>query len=143
MCLILSVELLPMPKNEAEFFAEQVSSSSVKLYFQGTTSFLGGGDARFNISKTGEGCACGMLTDDADWNAEFWDFDSALLQPTADVLAKINERVPDGFIVQALWAGDKPEETLKLSFEELQNLVLKNQIKTKTRYEVENQQANY
>ena len=63
-----------MSKKEAELFAEQVSSSSVKLYFQGTTSFFGGGDARFNISKTGEGCACGMLTDEADWNAEFLGF---------------------------------------------------------------------
>ena len=132
-----------MPKKEAEIFAEQVSLSAVKLYFQGTTSFFGRGNARFNISKTGEGCACGMLTDNADWNTEFWDFESVWLQPAADVLAKINERVPNGFIVQALWAGDKPEETIKLSFEELHSLVLKNQIKTKTKYVVENRQANY
>ena len=137
MCLILSVELSQMPKKEAELFAEQIPSLSVQLYFQGTTSFFGRGNVRFNISETGQGCACSMLTDDADWNAEFWDFQPSLLPQTANLLAHINERAPNGFIVEALWAGDKPEETLTVSIDELRDLVLKNQIKTKAKYLVE------
>ncbi len=131
-----------MPKKEAELFAAQTLSSSVELYFQGTTSFFGRGNARFNISEVGEGCACSMLTDDADWNAEFWDFQPSVLPPTANLLANINERVPNGFIVEALWAGDKPEETLTVSIDELKDLVLKNQIKTKAKYVVENNATN-
>lgn len=142
MCLILSVELLQMPKKEAELFAEQIPSSSVELYFQGTTSFFGRGNARFNISETGQGCACSMLTDNADWNDEFWDFQPSVLLPTANLLAHINERVPNGFIVEALWAGDKLEETLTVSFDELKDLVLQNQIKTKAKYVVENNATN-
>lgn len=142
MCLILSVELSQMPKKEAELFAAQTLSSSVELYFQGTTSFFGRDNARFNISEAGQGCACSMLTDDADCNFEFWDFQPSLLPPTASLLANINERVPNGFIVEALWAGDKPEETLTVSIDELKDLVLKNQIKTKAKYVVENNATN-
>ena len=131
-----------MPKKEAELFAAQIPSSEVQLYFQGTTSFFGRGNTRFNISEIGQGCACSMLTDNADWNDEFWDFQISLLPPTAKLLADICERVPNGFTVEALWAGDKPEETLTVSLAELSNLVLKNQIKTKAKYVVENNAAS-
>jgi hypothetical protein len=138
----MSVEISQMPKKEAESFAKQFPSLAVELYFQGTTSFFGRGNARFNISETGEGCACSMLTDDADWNAEFWDLQSALLPHTANLLSLLNERVPNGFIFEALWADDRPTETLTVSFDELRNLVLKNQIKTKAKYVVENNVSN-
>ena len=138
----MSVEISQMPKKEAELFAERFPSSAVELYFQDTKSFFGRRNARFNISETGEGCACSMLTDDADWNAEFWDLQSALLPHTANLLSLINECVPSGFVFEALWAGDKPAETLTVSFDELRDSVLKNQIKTKAKYVVENNASN-
>ena len=138
----MSAEISQMPKKDAECFDEQFPSSAVELYFQGTTSFFGRGNARFNISEANEGCACSMLTDDADWNAEFWDLQPALLPHTANLLSLINERVLDGFIFEALWAGDRPAETLTVSFDELKDSVLKNQIKTKAKYVVENNASN-
>ena len=138
----MSVEISQMPKKDAETFAKQFFPSAVELYFQGTTSFFGRGNARFNISEAGEGCACSMLTDNADWNDEFWDLQPAVLPHTANLLCLINERVPNGFIFEALWAGDAPSETLQVSFAELQSLVLKNQIKTKAKYVVENKASN-
>ena len=139
----MSVEIPQMPKKEAESFAKQFPSAAVELYFQGTTSFFGRGNARFNISETGERCACGMLTDYADWNAEFWDLQPALLPHTANLLSLLSERVPNGFIFEALWAGDKPAETLTVSFDELRDLVLKNQIRTKANYVVKNNEPTY
>ncbi|MBP6002197.1 MAG: hypothetical protein KA746_02070 [Pyrinomonadaceae bacterium] len=131
-----------MAKRDAESFFKQFPRLAVELNFQGMTSLFRQGNARFNISEAGEGCACSMLTDKADWNAEFWDLEPTLLLDTANLLFLVNNSVPNGFTFEALWAGDKPVETLRVSIGELINLVQKNQIKTKAKYVVENQVAN-
>ena len=126
-----------MSKSEANLFAAQIPASEVQLYYQGTTSLFGRGNALFNISEDGKGCACSMLTDDADWNAEFWNFEPSVLAPTANLLANIHQRMPNDFSVEAIWAGDKPDETLTVSIDKLKNLVTKNQVNTKAKYIVE------
>ena len=135
MCLTISLELPMMPKQEAERLATQRSSTDkLEIHFEGTASFFGRGNPRLSIYEAGEGCACSMLTDDADWNAPAWDIQPKLLLPLANSLAYISERAVNGFILEALWAGDKPEKNLELSPAELLSVVRENRVGTKTRY---------
>jgi hypothetical protein len=135
MCLTISLELPMMARQEAERLASQRSSSEkLEIHFEGTASFFGRGNPLLSISEAGEGCACSMLTDEADWNAPAWDIQSTLLLPLADSLAYISERAANGLILEALWAGDKPEKNLELSPDELLSIVRENRVGTKTRY---------
>ncbi len=124
-----------LPKDEAEHIASRRGSDGMlEIHFEGTASPFGRGNPRLSISEAGEGCACSMLTDGADWNAPTWDIQPALLPHLADTLGFISERVPNGFILEALWAGDKPGRNLELSLDELLNIVRENQVGTGTRY---------
>jgi len=123
-----------MSKNEAEHIVEQYITAKLDIRFNGTTSFFGRGNPRLSISDVGEGCACSMLTDEADWNALTWDIQPELLGNLALTLLFISERAPNGYIFEALWAGDKPEKNLEVSLNELLDIVQKNQIGTKARY---------
>ena len=124
-----------MPKDEAERLASHGGSSgNVDVHFEGTASFFGRGNPRLSISEAGEGCACSMLTDEADWNAPTWDIQPALLPHLANTFAFISEQAPNGFILEALWAGDKPERILELPLDELLDIVRSNRIGTKARY---------
>jgi hypothetical protein len=135
MCLTISVELPMMPKQEVVRLASQGSSSEgLEIHFEGTVSFFGRGNRRLTISEAGEGCACSMLTDDADWNAPTWDIQPTLLMPLTNSLAYISERAANGLILEALWAGDEPEKNLELSSGELLSTVRENRVGTKTRY---------
>lgn len=124
-----------MPKQEAESLASQRGTSEkLEIQFEGTASFFGRGNPRLSISEAGEGCACSMLTDDADWNAPAWDIQPTLLPHLANSLAFISERASQGFIFEALWAGDRPEKNLEVSPDELLSIVQENRVGTKTRY---------
>lgn len=124
-----------MPKQEAESLASQRGTSEkLEIHFEGTASFFGRGNPRLSISEAGEGCACSMLTDDADWNAPAWDIQPTLLPHLANSLALISDRASEGFTFEALWAGDKPEKYLEVSPNELLSIVRENRVGTKTRY---------
>jgi len=124
-----------MPKQEAERLASQRGSSEkLEIHFEGTASFFGRGTPRLSISEAGEGCACSMLTAEADWNAPAWDIQPTLLLPLANSLAFISERAARGLILEALWVRDKPEKNLEVSPDELLRIVRENRVGTKTRY---------
>ena len=74
------------------------------------------------------------LTDDADWNAEFWDFDAEYLQAYSKKLERMFSLSANGIEFQALWVGDKPTTTRNLSLEEFLEAVRNNKIGTKTKY---------
>jgi hypothetical protein len=74
------------------------------------------------------------LTDDADWNAEYWDFDAEFLQAYSKKLERMFSLSANGIEFQALWVGDKPTKTLNLSLEEFLETVRNNKIGTKTKY---------
>jgi hypothetical protein len=77
-----------------------------------------------------------QLTDDADWNADFWDFDAEHLQTYSKQLERMFALSAKGIEFQALWVGDKPTKTLNLSLEEFLEIVRNNRIGTKTKYVV-------
>jgi len=75
-----------------------------------------------------------LLTDDADWDAEYWDFYPEQLLEYSKVLSEIIKASSKGITFQALWAGEKATEVIELSEKELLNLVKSNKIKTTAKY---------
>jgi hypothetical protein len=60
---------------------------------------------RAKISEEG-GCACSLLSDDADWNAETWSMRPDVLDRLGMTLQILAMQGPPGVIVEALWVGD-------------------------------------
>jgi hypothetical protein len=124
-----------MTKHDAESLAaEQRASSKLELHYEGTTEAFGRGNSRFSIFEVGEGCACSMLTDNADWNAATWEFQPMLLCDLASTFAFISERAPNGFAVEAVWIGDRVKESLEVSLDEFLEVVRRNTVATKAKY---------
>lgn len=136
MCLTISIQLPTVSKQIAKGLeGGNGSVDQLDIRFDGTASLFGRGDPRLSISEAGGGgCACSMLTEQADWNAPAWDVRPELLQPLANTLAFISERAPAGFVLEALWAGDNPEKSVEISIDDLLDLVRENRMGTKTRY---------
>jgi len=133
MCLTLSVEV-SQQRHEAALIASRYNSINLDINLAGTTSSLGRGISRFSIAEKDEGCACSMLTDNADWNAPTWDIRVEVLPDLALALLFISELASGSFNCQAIWSGEKPVRDVKVSLNELLALVQKNQIGTRTRY---------
>jgi hypothetical protein len=57
-----------------------------------------------------------------------------VLPDLALALLFISELASDGYIFEALWAGDKAEKQVEVSLDEILEIVQRNQIGTKTRY---------
>ena len=123
-----------MKKDEAEVIVSRYHSPNLDLQLDGTTSFFGRGNARLSISEKDGGCACSILTDDADWNAHTWDLRLDLLPDLARALSFFSECSSGGYTFEALWVGDKPEKNVDVSTDEMLQIVQRNQIGPKTRY---------
>jgi len=74
------------------------------------------------------------LTEQADWNAEYWDFDPDYLKEYSQKMEKIISQSKEGIEFQALWVGERPNKFLELSSNEFLDIVRKNKIGTSTRY---------
>ena len=136
MCLTISIQLRGIGTNEAELVADQMVSKKLELQLQESASLFAHRAPIFSLSEVGEGCACSMLTDNADWNAPTWEFQATLLADLAGSLAELCKRAPNGLILEALWAGDKPKEILEVSCNHLIDIVRSNSISTAARYTV-------
>lgn len=91
--------------------------------------------ARVVVSETG-GCACSLLSDDADWGADTWAMRPEFLEPLARTLEFLAEAGPDTLAVEALWIGEAPRETVRVTSEELVALARSSGLGTRTRYEI-------
>jgi len=91
------------------------------------------GDAEALVSEKG-GCACSLLAEDADWDAEVWAMRPPMLGPLARTLSALAEQGPKGMIVEALWRGEKATREQKVTPKELGALALKSRLGTRTRY---------
>lgn len=87
------------------------------------------------VSETG-GCACSLLADDAEWDAEFWSIRPENLEPLVRTLAAVATSELDEFTVEALWIGEQAAVERRISFEELLVLVRVGRLGTRTRYVV-------
>jgi hypothetical protein len=78
-----------------------------------------------------------LLSEDADWNAEFWSMRPEIRQPLARALEVLTTEGPAQIAVQALWVGDSPREEVHLSAQELVALAAAGRLGTRRRYLVE------
>ena len=134
MCLVISVELFGVPKRDPQLFTAQQRANTIDLRFEGMTGLFSRGNPRLSLSEKGEGCACSMLTDDADWNAATWDMRGDVVVAVADTLMTIPRR--NGFAFEALWIGDRPKTDQRVSIDDLANRVRANRVGNKVRYVV-------
>ena len=74
------------------------------------------------------------LTEKADWDAEFWDFEIDYLQNFSEILEKLYQASRNGFVFQALWVGDEPVNVVEISIDEFIDIVRRNRIGTKSQY---------
>lgn len=77
------------------------------------------------------------LTDQADWDAEYWDFDSEYLQDYAKLLEDLFSKSKNGIKFQAMWVGEHPNKFVEVSIEAFLEIVRSNKIGTSTRYIME------
>jgi hypothetical protein len=94
------------------------------------------GPVRATITEDG-GCACGMLGDDADWNAETWAMRPDIIEPLAQTLEELVRLGPRRITVAALWAGDRPQQEFKVTPADLMLIIRTTGLGTKRRYVVE------
>ena len=135
MCLELTVRVPAAARAELEAAVHEVSPGDlrVELAHAPRWPWARHGDAEAVVSENG-GCACSMLTDQADWDADAWAMRPEVLEPLARTLSTLAERGPEGMTVEALWAGEKPAREQRVTIRELADLARASQLGTHTRY---------
>jgi len=90
---------------------------------------------RATISENG-GCACSLLSDEADWNAECWAMRPEILEPLARTLQILIDEGPPHLTVAAAWLVKESRQTVKVTAAELVALAQSSRLGTRTNYEV-------
>jgi hypothetical protein len=85
------------------------------------------------IEKHGQG-PHGLLTDNADPDALFWDIHPELLPEIAHLLILLRQNTKSGFLFRAYWAGDRSLEQVEISIDDLVKVIEAGKIGTKTKY---------
>jgi len=96
--------------------------------------------ARAVISEEG-GCACSLLSDEADWNADAWAMRPEVLEQLARTLQILVEEGPPNLSVEALWVGEAPREIVQVTAAKLVTLARSSGLGTRTRYELSGHDA--
>ena len=86
-----------------------------------------------SVEKRGEGPQ-GLLTDNADPDAEIWDIQPDLLPDLAKLMRIVRENTKSGFILEAYWVGEGSSEHIKISVDELTKIIQEGRISTKANF---------
>jgi hypothetical protein len=134
MCLIMTVRLAERDVPRARDIAAATTSADIEVgalrrFFRRTTGEL-------NICEPGQGCACSMLHEDADWDASAWLMRPEVLPRLASTLANVREHSSEPFTFETLWVGDDVYYERRMSLDELRAIVESGQIGNHTRYTV-------
>ena len=137
MCLLVEAVCSASDREALEAAAIAASSAGlhVDLDHRSRRPWAQNSPARALISEEG-GCSCSLLSDDADWNAETWSMRPDVLDRLALTLELLAMQGPDGLVVQALWVGDEPKNTVSVSPRELADVARLGKLGTRTRYAV-------
>ena len=137
MCLSLKIRV---PASERSALEAAVSKADlvgvrVELLHRPIWTWARQRDAEASVSEKG-GCACSLLADDADWDADAWAMRPEILEPLARTLVAVAESGPDGMVVEALWQGETAEREQSVTPTELAALARSSKLGTHTRYRV-------
>jgi hypothetical protein len=92
-------------------------------------------EAEALVSERG-GCACSLLSEDADWGAKTWAMRPEVLEPLARALTRLAEQGPEGMTVVAQWEREKALREERVTPRELGAVALSSRLGTRTRYVV-------
>jgi len=74
------------------------------------------------------------LTDDADWNDEYWSFNQNCINNFNQLLLKTYEESTKGIKLQAIWAGDSVKIHIEVTINELIQTFETNKLSTSAEY---------
>jgi len=86
-----------------------------------------------SVEKRGQGSA-GLLTDNADPDAEFWDMQPDLLPDLEKLLKIVRENTKSCFVLEVYWFGEGSSERIKISVDELAQIIEEGRISTKANF---------
>src|SRR3954469_20940808 len=95
MCLMLIGTADPEERDRLEQAAREASALGLKVTVEHPpkSPWAREAAARATISERG-GCACSLLSDDADWNAKFWAMRPEVLNRLAQTFQSLVEEGP-------------------------------------------------
>ena len=137
MCLMLIVAAEPSERERFNQAALRAAAAGLSVEVQHPLRWPWARKTpvRATISEKG-GCACSLLSDAADWDADFWAMRREILDQLARTLQIMVDEGPPRLTVEALWIGETPRETSRVTAEELVALARSSRLGTKTRYEL-------
>jgi hypothetical protein len=134
MCLFVTIKFDGLDRSQV---TELVSNllPEVKLEIRVPRKrWFGRDELYLSLSEDG-GCACGFLTDDADWNAATWAMEPNIRPKLAATIRAIGKAVSCSMTFEAIWGG-KVTQTLEVELEQLAQLAENSRLGTTTRYNV-------
>jgi hypothetical protein len=137
MCLVLAVTAPATDRAILEAAAVEASAAGLRVNVEHHSPWPWAKNKpiRANVSEE-VGCACSLLSDDADWNAESWLMRPEIRDRLARTLEILASRGPKGWFVEAIWIGDDVRETVQVTPEELGRMARSDKLGTHTRYAV-------
>ena len=137
MCLILVASAPSAARERLEHAARKAAAAGLRVEIEHPPRWPWAREApaRVVLSENG-GCACSLLSDQADWNADAWAMRPEVLEQLARTLQILVEEGPPNLAVEALWVGETPRETIAVTAAELVTLARLSGLGTRTRYEL-------
>lgn len=124
MSLSIAIDIPKITKTEAQSIFDRINSTNLTTFAWHPRNY-----EHFEIAP-----GRALLTDEADWDTDFWDLESNMLPHLAQAVDRFSEAYSGPFRFSALWISDKPNVTIKISVSELTSLIRSNRIGTKTVY---------
>lgn len=137
MCFMVTVTAPASEREKFEMVSRQPSVDTLRIEVEHLSRWPWARErpVRAVISEDGC-CACSLLSDDADWNADVWALRDDVLDRFSTTLQRLAAAVSGGVTVEALWIGDNVKETRSVSAADLVDLARTNRLGTRTRYDV-------
>src|SRR5687768_2144512 len=109
MCLLIEVVLPDLPSAEAGALTRAAVGTGV-LEIRAKRQKRGEPGARFSLGEPGEGCACSLAGEEADWNAPYYVLRPEAGERLARTLEFLASRAgPAGLGVRAAWVDAAAE----------------------------------
>lgn len=138
MCLVFRIRAPGDSDSLLRTTAEQLPAGCFKVQVIESPWWKGLTTSRWveaQVSETG-GCACSLLSDNADWNAEFWSMRPEVLEPLAATLQAVVKGGISCLTVEAVWNAEQASLERRMSLEEFIEEVRAGRIRTRTRYQL-------
>jgi hypothetical protein len=137
MCLLLEAVSPAADRAILDAAAVEASAAGLRVAVAHPSRWPWANDkpVRAKISEEG-GCACSLLSDSADCDAETWSMRPEVLDRLATTLEVLATLGPNGLFVQALWIGEEVQVTMSVTPQELARIARSGRLGTHTRYAV-------